>query len=993
MRTPINQLPNVQFPLFTVTVTQPGAAPSEMSTQIAQKVESALTSVQGVKRITTEISPGVSVTSVELQIGADLNRAVEEGRDAVTRLRPDLPADIQEPLVARIDMANEPLGYFAVRAPSMSEQELSWFVDNTLSRDLATVKGLAGIQRMGGVDRQIRIELDPERLLAFGVTADAVSRTLRSVNADFPGGQAEVGDQAQSIRTLGGADSVEDLAATRIPLPDGRSVRLDDLGVVEDAASEAASVARFNEQPAISFLVQRSKGASEVAAYDALTARLDQVEAANPDVEFVLLGTPVGFVKGMHKSSMAALIEGALLAVLVVFVMLRDWRATVIAGLAIPLATIPTFAAMEPFGFTLNMMTLIALGLVAGVLVDDAIVEIENIVRHIRMGKPAYEAAVEAADEIGLAVVATSATIIAVFLPVGFMQGQTGQWFKEFGITVALAVFFSLVVARLITPLMSAYFLKDGGHEEKPGALQDIYKKALNWSIRRPWLAVLCGIATFIASLGIATTVPFTFIPRLDNGTLQISVEFPPGTPLASADRTMMELSAKLREHPDVAQVFVNVGGVDGGARAGSVYAQLLDRSEREKSAHEIQGELRPVLAGIPDVRATFQNFQGGGRGADITLEFVGDDPAIVAAAAEALVAQMRALPNLAEVKSSASLRRPEIQIRPRADEAARLGVSAADIAAAARIATSGDVAQNLPKFTGPDRQIPINVALRPDARADLDTIRALRVQSSTGAPVRLDAVADVSFGAGEAAIERRDRQRKVSVTANVISGQTGNAQRAVLDLPAANSPPEGVRLVASGETEESQEMFGAFGQAMLWGVILIYAVLVLLFRDFYQPVTIMTALPLSIGGAFIGLMITNQPLSLFALIGLLMLMGIVTKNSILLVDFAIEQMHKGVSRNEALMEAGLKRARPIIMTTFAMSAGMIPTAAGWGVDGALRQGMGAAVIGGLMLSTLLSLLFVPAVFVLIDRLQRLLDPLFARVTTRAPAPERTPAE
>jgi len=992
-RLPINQVPNIEFPVFTVSVAQPGAAPAEMETQISQKVEAALTGVDGVKRITSRVSPGVSTTFVELQLGADLSRAVEDARDAVTRIRVDLPADITEPIIARQDSAAEPIAYYAVQAPAMSPQDVSWFIDNQLSRELLAVKGISAIQRLGGVEREIRVELDPQRMLALGVTADQVSRQLRSQNIDLPGGQAQIGGQAQAIRTLGGATTVESLADSRLVLADGRAVRLADIASVSDGGSEITSISRFNGQPAVSFLIQRTKGASEVAVYDGMVAKLRELEKRTPGVTFVELGTPVDFVKGLHESSMMSLIEGALLATLVVFLILRDWRATALAAVAIPLATIPTFALMEPMGFTLNMITLIALGLVAGVLVDDAIVEIENIVRHIRMGKDPYHAALEAADEIGLAVVATSATIIAVFLPVSFMTGVTGQFFKEFGITVAIAVFFSLAVARLITPLMAAYFLKSAGHEEKPSQIRDAYESALRWAIRRPWVAVAVGVAIFLASLGVATQVPVTFIPRLDNGSIQVKVEFPPGWTVRQADESMQALADGLRRDKDVVQVFTNVDSVSGGAGSGSMYVELSDRQRRERSSYEIQQALRPVLQRQPDVRAAFQNFQGGGRGADVTVEFVGDEPAKVDSAAEAMVAQMRALPNLADVQSSASLKRPEIQIRPRPDEAARLGVSAASLASAVRIATSGDVDQNLAKYTLADRQVPIRVMLRTDTRTDLDSIRALRVASGNGAPVRLDAVADVAFGVGEATIERRDRQRKVTVTANVTEGQPGEAQKTVLTLPAAKSPPAGVKLVLSGDTEEGQEMFSQFGTAMLWGILLIYGVLVLLFRDFFQPITIMTALPLSIGGAFIGLLVANQPLSLFALIGLLMLMGIVTKNSILLVDYAIEQMRQGKSRTEALIEAGVKRARPIIMTTIAMSAGMVPAAAGWGIDGTLRQGMGVAVIGGLMMSTLLSLLFVPAVFVLIDRLEHLLRPLFARLSTRESEAVSHPAE
>ncbi len=996
-RLPINQLPNVDFGGFTVTVAQGGAAPAEMETQITQRIESALTSVEGVKRVTSTISPGVSQTQVEMDSGSDLGRAVDDARDAINRIRAELPADITEPVITRIEAAAQPIGYYAVEGEGMTPQDISWFIDNDLQRELLAVPGVSQVQRMGGVDREIRIELDPARMLAYGVSADQINSQLRALNADLPGGQAEVAGQAQSIRTLGGAQSVAELADIRITASDGRIVRIGDLGTVTDSASDLQSISRYNGQPVVGFLVLRSRGASEVQVFDRMDERIRAIEEARPELRIREIGSTVEFIRGMHESSIHALIEGALLACVVVFLILRDWRSTLIAAAAIPLSIMPTFAGMEVLGFTLNMVTLIALALVTGVLVDDAIVEIENIVRHMRMGKSAYQASLEAADEIGLAVVATTFSIIAVFVPVSFMSGGMGVFFREFGLTVAMAAFFSLVVARLITPMMAAFFLSNSGHEERPpGTILNIYKDSLHWAIINPWKTIGVGLAVFIVPVGllIAGAIPAVVIPRFDNGMIQVRVEIPPGTPVLSADRVLQQMSTRIREAaPEVEGVFTSMNGADGSAPDATIYIQLTDRDERDRSGYAIQQVLRPVLADFPDYRSAFVQDQGGQSGSDITVQFVGQDPAAVNLAAERLAAAMNRLDSLTDVRSTSALRRPEIQIRPRQEDMARSGVTSASLAAAIRIATSGDAEQNLPKFDLADRQIPIRTTIRPDRRQDLDAIRSLPVQSNLGAPVRLDAVSDVQFSLGEATIERRDRERAVTVGANVVPGvELSTAQGEVFNLPEANEPPPGARLAVGGQTEDFAEMTEAFGTAMLWGVILIYGVLVLLFKDFFQPITIMTALPLSIGGAFLGLIIANQPLSLFAFIGLLMLMGLVTKNSILLVDFAVERMHMGATRNAALMEAGMKRARPIIMTTFAMSAGMIPAAAGWGVDGTLRQGMGAAVIGGLMLSTLLSLVFVPAMFVLIDRLERWVQGFLPKPST-GEGHVHTPAE
>jgi HAE1 family hydrophobic/amphiphilic exporter-1 len=996
-RLPVNQLPNVDFGGFTVGVGQGGAAPEEMETQITQRIESALTSVEGVKRVTSTISPGFSNTMVEMESDGDLGRAVEDARDAINRIRSELPADISEPVITRIDAASQPIGYYAVEGEGMTPQDISWFIDNDLQRELLAVPGVSGVQRTGGVDREIRVELDPARMLAYGVTADQVNSQLRSINVDLPGGQAQISGQAQSIRALGGAESLAQLADLRLTTADGGTVRLGDLGTVTDAASDMNDVSRYNGQPVVGFAVLRSRGASEVQVFDRMDERIRAIEEERPEIEIREIFSTVEFIRGMHESSIHALIEGALLACLVVFIILRDWRATLIAAAAIPLSILPTFAAIEVLGFTLNMVTLIALALVTGVLVDDAIVEIENIVRHMRMGKAAYPAALEAADEIGLAVVATTGAIIAVFVPVSFMEGGMGVFFKEFGLTVAFAALFSLVVARLITPLMSAFFLTSKGHgeEAKPGVLTLAYRDTLSWSIRHPWKTIGAGLGVFIGSLMLAMTVPAVVIPRFDAGVIQARVEIPPGTPVLQADRVLQQMSARMRERPEVEGVFTAMNGADGSAPDADMFISLVDRDERNLSAYAIQQVLRPVLSEFADYRAAFVQDQGGSSGSDIVVQFVGQDPRAVNAAADRLAAAMGEIDMLADVRSTSALRRPELQIRPRQEDMARLGVSSAALASAIRIATSGDAEQFLPRYDLADRQIPIRVTLRPDRRSDLDALRSLPVQSQRGQPVRLDAVADVQFALGEAAIERRDRERAVTVGANVVPGvELSVAQQAVFALPEAQDQP-GASLAAGGQTEDFAEMMASFGSAMIWGVILIYVVLVLLFKDFFQPITIMTALPLSIGGAFIGLIVANQPLSLFAFIGLLMLMGLVTKNSILLVDFAVERMHAGMSRNAALMEAGMKRARPIIMTTFAMSGGMLPAALGWGVDGTLRQGMGAAVIGGLMLSTLLSLVFVPAMFVLIDRLERWVQGFLPEphVPEAGEDPARTPAE
>ncbi len=983
---PINQMPNVELPTLMVTTTRPGAAPAEMETQVAQRIESSLTGIDGVKRITTTISSGQAVTMVELWDGVDLSRAMDDARDAISRIRQDLPADILEPVIKRIDTAAFPVGYFAVESTKMSPQDLAWYVDNELARRLLAVRGVSAIERFGGSNREIRVELDPEKMRAFGATAADVNNQLRGVNVDAPGGRANIGGQAQSVRTLGEVQTAEQLRETRITLPNGLNVRLGDIALVRDGAGEPDALGRYGGKPVVAFDVKRSKSASALKVFDLVEVEMEKIGKERPDIKFITMASTVEQVRVIYESSLMTIVEGSILAVIVVFLVLRDWRATLISATAIPLSIIPTFFVMSMLGFTLNFLTLVGLGLVVGVLVDDAIVEVENIVRHMRMGKRPYRASLDAADEIGLAVVATSATLIAVFVPVAFMPGMTGQFFKSFGLTVAASVFFSLVVARLITPMMAAFLLKDGGHEDKPSNLRDRYMKALNWSLMRPLTTVGAGLAIFFVSLVAVIAVPFTFMPRTDEPMLQLNVEFSPGTTLRDGDRIMNNLWQEIDKKPYINNAYAIVFGQNGSADTANAFISLVPRSERTLKSFEIQQDLRPILSRTPNVRAQFvQDMGGGGGSSDITYDFVGADPKGVAAAADQLVQEMKKFPELADVKSSASLKRPELQIRPKPDTAARLGVSASAIAEAVRVATGGEIDQNTAKFSLVDRQIPIRVLLAQWARSDLETIKSLRVRSSTGEVVRLDAVADIGFGIGEASIERRDRERKVTVTANVIEGQPGTAQKKIEALPAFKDLPAGVSILPAGSTEDSADMIKNFLVAIITGLFLIYAVLVLLFHDFFQPITIMMVLPLSLGGAVIGLLVSQQPMSMMALIGILMLVGIVTKNSILLVDFAVEQMRAGMDRLTALREACSKRVRPIIMTTIAMSAGMMPLALGLGPDGALRQGMAAVVIGGLIIATALSLLFIPAVFVLVSRFESWMAPRVSKLSTYDP--------
>jgi multidrug efflux pump subunit AcrB len=998
IRLPINENPDITFPLVTVTVSEPGAAPTEIDTQIVQKVEGSISSLGTIKRMTSVSLEGEAYTAVEFQIGTPVDRAVADVRDAVSKVRSQLPEGIQEPIVQRVDVDGGAIVYFAVSTTSMTEEELSWFVDNTISKRLLGVPGVAQVQRGGGVDREIRVDLDPARMQALGVTAVEVNRQLRDLNIDAPGGRAQLGGGEQSIRVLGGANSAIQLGDTQIMLSGGRFARLSDMAEVHDGVAEVRMLSRFNGRAATTFGVLRARGSSDVTVLKGVQKELGKVSKDFPQVKLTQIYTSVDSTYEMFESSILALIEGSILAVLVVWFFLRDLRATAISALAIPLSAIPTFAFMQWMGFTLNEISLLALSLVAGVLVDDAIVEIENIVRHMRMGKSGFQAALDAADEIGLAVVACSATIIAVFLPVSFMGGITGQFFEQFGLTVAAAVFFSLLVARLITPVIAAYALKsDSLKVHGDGPIMTRYMKTLKWCVLNRWKTLAFGTGFFALSIVAFSMLPTTFVPQ-DNGTNStLNIELPPGVNLAETAAVSAQATAILRRQPEVTDVVESIGedgSVSSEVRNAQLYISLVPREKRKLTQHQFEQKLITVLRKIPDARIDFSNGGGnGGSGRDITLFLTGDDGALVQSTARQIIEEMRKLPSLRDPRINGDLPRPEIIIRPRLDMAAQMGVSVQTISQTVLIATLGDIPQNVAKFSLKDRQIPIRVSLVEHARNDLATLENLPVPTASGQAVPLKSVADLSFGEGPTKVRRYNQSRRLSLEADLNGAELGTAMKAIRDLPTMKNLPTGVHLVEVGDAEVMTELFTNFALAMATGILMVFAVLVLLFARVFQPLTILSALPLSVGGAAVALMICQMPVSLPVVIGFLMLMGIVAKNSILLVDFAIEEMRAGKDRLTSLIESGHKRARPIVMTTVAMIAGMLPVAIGIHGDNSFRAPMAVAVIGGLLTSTLLTLVIVPAAFTVVDDIERWIGPKVSGALSARPSKPASPVK
>ena len=973
---PITRAPNVDVPIVSVTVTESGAAPAELETQVTRKIEDAIASVSGVKHITSSVTDGASTTLVELRLEVSTDRALNDVKDAVAKIREDLPRTIDEPIIERIDVVGQAIQTFAASAPGMTAEQLSWFIDDTVIRELQGVPGVGRVDRIGGVTREIEVNLQPDRMAALGVTAGQVNAQLRATNVELAGGRGEVGGKEQAIRTLANAPSVAALADTNIVLADGREIRLSDVATVTDGFEEPRKFARLDgTTPVVAFAVFRAKGASDVTVAEQVHAKIEALMAAHPGVRLTLIDDSVRGTYGGYVSAMHSLLEGAVLATIVVFIFLRDWRATLLAAVALPLSILPAFFFMDVMGFSLNFVSLLAITLVTGILVDDAIVEIENIVRHMRMGKSAWNAAIEAADEIGLAVVAITLTIVAVFAPVSFMGGIPGQYFKQFGLTVSAAVLVSLLVARLLTPVMAAYFLKP--HRERvvvDGPVMRFYQWLLRVTLSQPYVTLVAGLALFGLSLWSTTLLPTGFIPPQDDSRVVMSLELPPGATLADSRSKTDAVAKSFLTEPGVTNVFVVGGSTPTGAgasiRTASLVATLTPKSDRTRSQKAIEEALSRHLATIPDLHGWLVNDRGE---RELSVTVLGDEPVALNHAVARLEGAMRRLPGFRDVAANAGVDRPEIRVTPRNEEASRFGVTTEAIADAVRIASIGDIPANLAKYRDGDRLIPIRVQLDPAARADLSGLEVMPVPGTNGLAVPLTAVADVGFGSGPSSIERYDRVRRVLIGADLERGEAlGAALAQVYALPEVQNLPKGVRVQNGGDAEIMAEVFSGFASAMGAGLLIVLAVLVLLFGDIFQPITILLSLPLSIGGVILALLVTGEALSMPVVIGVLMLIGIVTKNAIMLVDFAIEARARGTPRRQAITEAGSKRARPIVMTTVAMVAGMIPSALGIGDGGEFRAPMAIGVIGGLVVSTLLSLVFVPSFYTVMDDLSRL---------------------
>jgi hydrophobe/amphiphile efflux-1 (HAE1) family protein len=992
----IDNSPNIDVPSVMITVSQRGAGPTELETEVTKKIEDAIAGLGDVDQVISTVTDGVSTTTITFILGTDSNQATNDVRNAIAQIRQDLPQDINEPIVKKLEFAGSSIITYTVSSDKRSVEELSDLVDRQIGRDLLSIPGVAQVERLGGVEREVRIDLEPSRLQALGITATQVNEQIRNFNVNLPGGRSEVGGNEQNVRTLGSAKTIEDLKNYRIVLPNGDNVGLSELGEVRDSYEEARQSAFLNGKPVVGFSILRSSGSTLVSVEEEVGKEVSKLQKTlPPDIQFKIIFSRAEAIRASYHGTIDDLVAGMVLTVISVGFFLWDWRTTLISSLALPLSIIPTFWVMQALDYTLNGMTLLGLALAMGNLVDDAVCMIENIDQHLQMGKKPLKAAFDASREIGLAVVATAATIVAVFVPVAFMGGVPGQFFKPFGVTVSVSTIFSSLVATTITPMAAAYLLKPkkippspplkGGKSGVVSAQNvesrvkmsrwQIYRRLLTWCLRHRITTLLIAIAFFIGSLQLIPFIPKGLFDSGDTGLSTILVDLPPGSTLSETEGVLQKTYGLLKKSPAVDSILAKAG--EGKVNSALLYVKLLPKKERDISQQEFEKQMRDVLHDIPGTQISFRSRGAGGNSKDLSLILKSENPQSLAQSANAIEKQMREIPGLVEVTSSLSLVKPEIVIKPDPQRAADLGVSVQSIARTASLALIGDNDSNLAKFNLPDRQIAIRVQVAPEYRKDIDTLKNLRVPSSQGTLVPITAVADISLGSGPAEIKRFNRNRQVSLEANLQGISLGDAVTKVRATPAFKALPSDVSEEPAGNAKIMRDIFTRFGSALGLAVLSIYAILVLLYNNFLYPLGILASLPLSIGGALLALLITQKELGLFALIGIVLLMGLVTKNAILLVDFALAATEEGKSSFQGALEGGISRLRPIVMTSVATIAGMIPIALAWGADGEVRSPMAIAVIGGFTTSTLLTLIVVPVIFTYIDSLSHWLGKLF----------------
>jgi hydrophobic/amphiphilic exporter-1 (mainly G- bacteria), HAE1 family len=977
-RLSVDLFPKVDFPIVTVTVLYPGADPETMETKVADPIEEAVNSLSGIDQLRSTSLEGVAQVFVQFDLDVDLDTAAQDVRDRVATIQRDLPAGAEPPTVEKLDVGAAPVLQIAVSGKA-DAVTLATYAEDVLKPGLERIDGVGQLELVGSREREAHVWIQPDKLRTYGLTVNDVVNALGSQSVDLPGGRVTRGSEELVVRTNAQASTVEELASVVISSQNNAVIRVRDVAEVEDGLEEQRSVAEVDGKSAIAIVLRKQSDANTVEVADKVKKELPKLEKlAPPGTRVEVLVDNSTNIRSSVETVQLDLMLGALLAVAIIFLFLRDWRATFISALALPTSVIGTFAFVKAMGFTLNMMTTLALSLSIGILIDDAIVVIENIVRHrSELKEGPREAASKATAEIGLAVLATTMSIVAVFVPVAFMEGMIGQFFYEFGLTVAFAVLLSLFVSFTLTPMLSARMLT-GHHASATGlsgliekfltALDNGYRRTIRWALNHRIITTLVAVASLVGAFAVVPLLGFEFIPPEDRGQFQINVELPTGSSLAQSAEVTFDLAEKARKAPGVLSTFSTVGGgVQEKVNSATIIVSMEHRSKRAFKQEDMMAYLRRELAGKPGVLLSIEQLAtisgGGFRNAPVQYNLRGENLEELERVAKEMAARMKKLEGFADVDISYRSGKPQLDVQVDRARAADLGVQAMQVASTVRTLVAGAVAT---EFEAHGDRYDVRVQLPETMRTSAEVIRRSQVRTGTGELVEIDALGDIEESTGPSQIERQSRQRQVTVLASLEGKALGDALNEVNAI-AKEVVPEHVSTAVAGMGERLEESNKSMGFSMLLAIICIYMILASQFESLIHPLTIMVSLPFALIGAFGGLLISQMHMSIFAMIGLIMLMGLVTKNAILLVDFAVQLRERGQSVKEALENAGATRLRPILMTTAAMVFGMIPVAIGHGDGGEVRAPMGVAIIGGLLTSTLLTLIVVPVFYTFME--------------------------
>lgn len=981
--------PDVDMPMVSITATMTGASPQEMETLITMPIEDAVSSLAGIQSLSSTVREGVSRTQIEFAYGTDSKLAANEVREKVAIAKKKLPDGIDEPIVQRFDLSAQPIGIYSVSSAERSVGELRKLAEDRIKDELQRIDGVAEINIYGASEREIQVRVDANKLAQYKLSIAQVVQAVNNQNINAPGGHVIEEGLKVSVRTMGKYHSVDEISKVVVANVDGKALRLGDIAEVEDGWADESVSAGINGEAGVLVTVQKQSGTNTVAIADAVKSAMNNMASALPaDVNITIAKDGSAFIKDSVADVMSALVLGGILAVLITYLFLQNGRATLIGAVTIPTSLVATFFLMDIMGFTLNTMSLMALSLAVGIVIDDAIVVVENIYRHMEAGKSPFLAARDATSQLGLAIIATTLTLLAVFVPVGSMDGVVGQFFRQFGLTVSFAVVFSTFVAFTLTPMCAAYWLQPSASAQsgKKGwqrgldrllarfelwylAWQERYRRAIGWVLERPKKVLAVSLLSLLINPLLFPFLGKEFQPSYDSGEFTVKVTADPGTSLEKMKQLIKPLETEINALPEKEISYAIIG--QNGTNQATLGVKLIPSSQRDKSMQTIMDELRESFQQYGSLKINVQSNQGmgGGDSRPVQLALRGADLAVLSGYAEQLADALKQVPGAADVDLSIDQSAPEIRVVLDAAKVGAAGIDATAVGSAVQMAFIGATTPN--QYSAGGNDYDIRVRIKEKHRLNLADVENLLISTNQGAFVRIGDIARVHLSSGPTQIDRENRQREITVFANAIGVSPGKLSEQVAELAEELAMPLGYTYAFAGDAESMQETFGEMAGALIMGCVLIYMVLAAQYGSFVHPLTIMLSLPFAVSGAIVSLLLAGQTMNMMSLIGFIMLMGLVTKNAILLVDHANQMREVGMDIKEALIDAGTVRLRPILMTTLSMIFGVLPIALGIGAGAELRQSMGVVLIGGLTTSTVLTLLVVPIIYLLFDQWQQ----------------------